>query len=211
MESADLHTSTHCSSTVQIPINTDKLGYLPATQRNGCACQSPERISPISNISLKFPSCLPPGHTDMMGHVGTTFWTCKFIAVRLLGFSAHPHSPSVIPFPKLGILGLEVGEGRVAGRRRNPLLSTNALCSKRQTQPRAQCGASPALEAAYWVVSSLGLGSGGQWSRVLLPAPSKLQPRYLTSFHKPFPPNEREEGERKEGVEGDDCTLEKNT
>lgn len=39
---------------------------------------------------------------------------------------------------------------------------------------------------------------GGQWSRILFPAPSKLQPRYLTSFHKTFSPNGREKERNKE-------------
>lgn len=55
MEPEELHTSIHCSSTLQIPINMDKLGYLPATQGNYHACQVLKEFLP--SPASKFPSC----------------------------------------------------------------------------------------------------------------------------------------------------------
>lgn len=141
MESTDLHTYTHCSLTLQIPINTDKLGYLPATQGTCFAV-----LARMLKESLPSPKSLlsflaaarreGPG-----GQVETNFWTCKFIAIKFLVLSAAPIHPMEFPFPKLDqdwLFWLEVVAGRVAGERGNSLPCSDALCSRTQTLPRVQ-------------------------------------------------------------------------
>lgn len=104
------------------------------------------------------------------------------------------------------------GSGRRQGVRKKgrspPVLCVNALCSVRQTLPRvlfweAALGQLRSLLGGLIFGPCWGLGEeDSQWSSALFPVPSELQPKSLTSFLQPFPPNEREKGKELEDVNG---------